>query len=332
MFMKTFLIIFMTAIISQVYSSTLMHRSLSECEKNNNIFVWEETQLNPFDELIVSWNAERPLSGSYLIQVSLLMSEWTPWLDYALWSTNHQHTFNTCLSDVCLQVYQDTVEVLENNKSTGFRVRVIVNQNASLEGFRALHISAIDRDQHTVSVVPSEGTSVHLQFEGLSQMALSDERRGRLCSPTSTTAVTRFLLNSLDVSPIEFANSVVDSAFDIYGNWILNVAQASHVLGVSWHCFVARLTTFNQIIDQLIKGYPVVVSIKGPLKGGALPYASGHLIVVTGYDSESQEVFCMDPAFPADELTHVRYALDEFLTAWSRRKGLAYMFCHNEGT
>jgi hypothetical protein len=315
----------MTALISQGYASELMHRSLLECEKENNTFVWEETQLRPFDELIVSWDAERPLNGSYLIQVSLLTSEWSAWLDYAFWGAYDQYTFKKCLPDVGVQVYQDTVEVLQD-KASGFRIRIIAHESAFLDGFRTLHISAIDRDIHTVSFIPSANVSVNLKINGLSQIALPDERRLRLCSPTSTAAVINFLSCSLPLSPIEFANCVVDSAFDIYGNWILNTAQASHVLGNPWHCFAARLTTFNQIIDQLLKGYPVVVSIRGPLMGSALPYQSGHLVVVTGYDSETQEVFCMDPAFSTDELTHVKYALNEFLTAWSRRQGIAYIF------
>lgn len=318
--------ILMTILFSQSYASELMHRPLLEYEKTNNSFVWEETQLRPFDELIISWDAKRPLNGSYLIQVSLLMSEWSPWLDYAFWGAYDQYTFKKCLSNLGIQVYQDAVEILQDNKASGFRIRIIANENVSLDGFRTLHISAIDRNTHTVNFIPSENVSVNLKVNGLSQIALSDERHLRLCSPTSTTAVINFLSGTLALSPIEFANSVVDSAFDIYGNWILNTAQASHVLGKSWHCFAARLTTFNQIIDQLMKGYPVVVSIRGPLRGSALPYESGHLVVVTGYDSESQEVFCMDPAFPTDDLTHVKYSLNEFLTAWGRRQGIAYIF------
>jgi hypothetical protein len=325
--MKTFFwTILMTILFSQTYANELMHRSLLENEKENNTFVWEETQLKPFDELIVSWDAERPLKGSYLIQVSLFTSKWSPWLDYAFWGAHDQYTFKEHLSELGIQVYQDAIEVLQDKKANGFRIRIMANEKASLDGFRTLHTSSIDRKIHTVNFIPSKNVSVNLKVNGLSQIALSDERHLRLCSPTSTTAVINFLSGTSDISPIEFANSIVDSAFDIYGNWILNTAQASHVLGNSWHCFVARLTTFNQIVDQLMKGYPVVVSIKGPLRGGALPYESGHLIVVTGYDSESQEVFCMDPAFSTDDLTHVKYSLNDFLTAWNRRQGIAYLF------
>lgn len=312
--------------IYQANAGELMHRFLLQYEKKNNTFVWEETQLRPFDELIVSWDAERPPNGSYLIQVSLLTSEWSSWLDYAFWGAYDQYTFKKHLPNSEIQVYQDSVEVLQDNKASGFRIRIVANENACLDGFRMLHISAIDRNTHTVSFTPPKNVLINLKVNGLSQIALPDERNLHLCSPTSTTAVINFLSGGLDLSPIEFANSIVDSAFNIYGNWILNTAQASHILGKPWRCFVAHLTTFNQIIDQLMKGFPVVVSIRGPLKGSALPYESGHLVVVTGYDSENQEVFCMDPAFPTDDLTHVKYPLNEFLTAWSRRQGIAYIF------
>lgn len=299
---------------------TILHRPLSDSEKNNHTFVWEETEQEPFDELIVSWDAERPKTDSYLIQVSLWTSEWSPWLNYALWGANDQYTFKESLEDFGIRVCQDAVE--SKHKASGFRVRVLARE----KGFRGLHVSAIDRSQHVVNFHPTKEISVNLKVPGISQIALSDERRTRLCSPTSTTAVINYLSNALNTSPIDFANTIVDTKFDIYGNWILNTAQASHLLGKNWHCYVARLTTFNRIMDQLQLGYPVVVSVRGPLKGSALPYESGHLVVVTGFDSKSQEVYCMDPAFPSDPLTHVTYPLMDFLTAWSRRQGIAYLF------
>ena len=319
----------MTVVNFQVSASQLLHRNLLEEEKTKGLFIWEETLLTPFDELIISWEAERPSNGSYLIQASLFTTDWSPWLDYACWEAFDQYTFKKCSPDFGVQVYQDIVEVLGDNKASGFRVRLIANEEASLEKFRVLHASAIDRKRHAVSsTVFFDNKVVKLEFPGLSQMTLglSLVENSRLCSPTSTTAVIRFLSRCIDLSPVKFAAAILDSTFDIYGNWILNTAEAAHVLGKSWHCYVAHLTKFDQIIDKLIQGYPVVVSVKGPLKRAALPYESGHLLVVTGYDPETQEVYCMDPAFSTNALTHVRYSLTDFLTAWGRRQGVAYIF------
>ncbi len=322
---KCFLWLILTTLF-QVHSSEWSHRDLSETEKKQDLFVWEKTELAPFNELIVSWDAKRPVQGSYLIQVSLFVTEWSPWLDYAYWGVEDQHTFKERLPEAKTQVYQDAAEILEGHQASGFKVRVIAQKMSSLEKFDTLHACATDWSTHAVSLTVSEGISIDLNVLGLSQIALPDERRLRLCSPTSTTAVIRFLLNDATLSPLVFADKIFDTAFDIYGNWNLNTAQASHELGKPWHCFVARLTSFNQIIDQLSKGHPVIVSVKDPLKGSAIPYKSGHLLVVKGYDATKQEVLCMDPAFPTDQLTHVAYALSDFLAAWSRRGGIAYIF------
>ncbi len=70
----------------------------------------------------------------------------------------------------------------------------------------------------------------------------------------------------------------------------------------------------------------MIVSVRGPLINSATPYARGHLLVVIGFNPEKGEVICMDPAFPTDEKTHVRYPLADFLQAWERRGNLAYLF------
>jgi Peptidase_C39 like family len=316
----------MTLLTSQEDANQLKHRLLTKLEKEKNLFVWEETLLRPFDELIISWNAKRPLQGAYLIQASLLITEWSPWMDYAFWGAHSQYTFKESLAEASLKIDQDIIEVLEGKKAHGFKIRIIATENVSLEQFHMLHISATDSAAHEIDLRTYENVFIDLQVPICSQMSLPDERRFRLCSPTATTAVINFLSNSLDLSPLQFADAVKDVAFDMYGNWILNTAQASCQLEKPWHCFVARLTSFNQIINQLKVGYPVVVSIKGPLNGSALPYESGHLLVVKGYDSKKQRVFCMDPAFPTDELTEVSYDLNDFLIAWGRRMGIAYIF------
>ncbi|MBA3816442.1 MAG: C39 family peptidase [Parachlamydiaceae bacterium] len=316
----------MSTLTFQACASQLMHCSLNQSEKESGVFTWEETQLIPFDELIVSWDAQRPIIGSYLIQVSVLIAAWSPWLDYAFWGPNDQYSFKHSLPEVSLEAFQDTIKVLNEHKANGFRIRVIAKEKASLKQFRGLHVSAIDGTTHNIHLSHLENEFINLNVAGLSQITLPDERSLRLCSPTSTTAVIRFLSNSPLPSPLEFANTVVDSSFYIYGNWILNTAQASHKLGGSYHCFVAHFTSFNQIFEQLRKGNPVVVSVQGPLKGSAFLYESGHLLVVKGFDSKNKDVLCMDPAFSSNALTNVKYALTDFLAAWGRRRGLTYVF------
>ena len=251
---------------ASITASQILHRELPWDELTAPTYIWEERNLTPFDELLVSWDAFRPEQGHYLISVSLLNGTWSPWFDYAFWGARDQHTFDHMQEPY--KIFQDTIEILGGHKATGFRIRVMAEGGAPITGVRALHACATDlKSQEMNYNVEKSLHSVALPVPGLSQVALSHARNMHLCSPTSVTAVIRYLCPYIAVSAIPFAEHVRDSAFDIYGNWILNTAQASHTLGRPWYCYVGRLTSFKELFDQLALGYPVVVSIRGPLPG-----------------------------------------------------------------
>jgi hypothetical protein len=125
-----------------------------------------------------------------------------------------------------------------------------------------------------------------------------------------------------NLDPISFAKLVHDDAFDIYGNWILNIAESYNQLRSP--CHVERLTDFSALHAKLMQGKPVVVSVKGTIPGAPKSYPAGHLICIVGYDGD--KVYCIDPAFPNNESTFVSYDLRDFLTAWGIRRNLAYVF------
>lgn len=309
----------------QVASAEVFHFFLDELDLTQPECIFTKENVDSFDELIISWNANRPLCGYYLIQLSAYTDEWSDWMNYAYWGKENQYTFKEILFEKDLQVFQDALEILNGSIARGFRVRILAKEGATLEQFRSLHASIMRKSAHSFTDDFSAIEPIEIPVAGLSQMALLDPRSRRLCSPTSTTAVLRFLKQT-ELSPLLFADRVFDTAFDIYGNWILNTAQASHELGKGWSCYVSRLTDFQELYIRLKSGVPQIVSIRGPLPGSALPYESGHLLVVRGYDPVSKEVICMDPAFPNDQSTWVRYKLVDFLEAWRRKGGLTYIF------
>ena len=52
-------------------------------------YVTRETAPGPFRALAVSWNAQTPLGADVQVQVRVRAAgEWSPWLDYGLWSTH----------------------------------------------------------------------------------------------------------------------------------------------------------------------------------------------------------------------------------------------------
>lgn len=287
---------------------------------------WGEEHVLPFDELILSWNAARPINGKYLFYVSVKTDEWSSPLLYASWGCEGQSSYSNTNPDSTVKVYQDALEVLEGKKANAFQIDIVADDGASLSDVHAIHVYTNgDKGAHQEETISDE-QPIYLQVPKLSQMVLNHERHTSFCSPTSTTAVVRYLLNEDSIDPVNFAQHVWDSGFDIYGNWVFNVAQASVELGSSWNAWVERLNGFDAIYQRLQQGTPVVVSVRGPLPGSAIPYKQGHLIAVIGYDPLSQKVICMDPAFPENAETHVRYDLTDFVQAWGRRGNIAYIF------
>lgn len=273
----------------------------------------KEESIAPFDELMLSWNAPRPKAGNLLFYVRVKLEGWSDWLPYASWGSDGQTSCSHSANGV--RVYQDVVEVLGGQKASGFEIKI---EGGTVNGIYV----------YTNSPSPSSAPSfraISLKMKGLSQMQVRHARCKDLCSPTSTAAVTRFLAKK-EIDPVEFAIKAWDGGFDIFGNWVLNVAQASAELGPDWHCWVERLNGFEDIYRRLERETPVIVSVRGPLPGSALPYAKGHLVVVTGYDPKTHQVECMDPAFATDAETAVRYPLLDFVEAWKRRGKVAYIF------
>lgn len=287
---------------------------------------WIEENIPPFDEWMMTWNAPRPTSGKYHFYVSVKTDEWSPWLLYSTWGSDGQVSYLSKSHEAPVRVYQDALEVLDAKKATAFQVRVVPEGDAALDQIHALHVyTNADRTQEPKQT-PAYSELVDLPVHGLSQMLLNHVRHMDLCSPTSTTAVVRYLLNSDRLDPIYFAAKSWDGGFDIFGNWVFNLAQAWAELGPKWNCWVERLQGFDDIYQRLHQGTPVIVSVRGPLPRSARPYAKGHLMAVIGYDPMEQKVICMDPAFPCNQLTRAEYDLSDFLQAWDRRGRVAYIF------
>lgn len=293
-----------------------------------HVYVWEQDDIDPFDELIVSWNALRPTAGEFRLSIAVRVrsSDWSNWIFYAAWGCGTQSGSNAECSKIPFRVSQDTVELLNGANATGFRVRVEAC-GATLDDFYALHACASNRSKLAINTATIADCDVKLKVPLISQMVLDHPRNLHMCSPTSTTSALGYL-NGQHSDPVSFALQAKDEAFDIFGNWVLNTAQAAMVLGRTWNCWVQRLQGFDDIFKQLTAKMPVVVSVKGPLCGSAQPYVQGHLMVVKGFDAQKRRVLCMDPAFRSPAETDVSYALDDFLEAWWRRGNVAYVFSH----
>ncbi|MEM7175530.1 MAG: C39 family peptidase [Chlamydiota bacterium] len=302
----------------------MFHHILDHLEEQATTYQWEQPSDTPFDELIISWYADRPSNGHYAIYASIKVDEnWSPWLPYALWGTDFQQTFDSG-NDFFIRSYQDVVSVGEGKKGSAFRIQIRAEDGASLNDFHRLHVSATDLSQFSPDLPTfiCEKSVSRFPVPLISQMALSDPRNKRLCSPTSATALVNFYNKDTASNAIDFAEKVYDKRWNIFGNWVFNVAQASLLLGKNYICYVERIENLTDIFSHI----PVVISIKADLPNGAVPYSkSGHLLVVAGYDNDRQSFNCMDPAFQTNQDTAVDYQAVDLLPAWNCSKRIAYV-------
>ena len=113
--------------------SVMFHNNLDHKTQANS-YQWEQQCDTPFNELIISWNAKRPLKGHYAIYVSIKTEDWSKWFPYALWGTDFQRTFDSGKS-FFIRSYQDTIEISEGKKGTAFRIQIRAEDGASLKDF-----------------------------------------------------------------------------------------------------------------------------------------------------------------------------------------------------
>lgn len=296
-------------------------------QTTEEFYFWKQTNINPFNELIFSWNGSRPKKGAYIFYIAVKSGKWSKWMKYAKWSADDQKTFKSNWDNSFARNNLDVIALRENQLADGFQIKIVATDGASCKDLDALMVSVSNLKKFKPCTLPEIKTKVQIStIFPKSQMVLATPRFRDLCSPTSTTVAINALLKKPAVNPISFANKSLDTEHNIHGNWILNTAEAYLFLKDKYFVFPKRLNSFNEVVAQLQKQVPVVVSVKGAIKGAPLEYKNGHLMTVIGYDPASKEVILVDTAHPSDESTIVRYSFEEFNNAWATRKNLCYFF------
>jgi len=130
----------------------------------------------------------------------------------------------------------------------------------------------------------------------ISQRILDHPHTSRICSPTSCSMLAGYF-NKKCIDSIAFSYTVFDPKLDTYGNWPLNTAALYNTCHQKISCFTQRLHSFAKLHQKLLSNTPVIVSVRGALKGALQPYNKGHLMLVFGWKKKEKKVICHDPAF-----------------------------------
>ncbi|KKQ33417.1 MAG: hypothetical protein US49_C0001G0097 [candidate division TM6 bacterium GW2011_GWF2_37_49] len=301
---------------------------------NKGVYVWECNSCDPFTELILSWNAFRPERGKMTFWVSVKHFNWSGWQRISEWGANTQRTFVNKLNPY-VHTKHVRVEMQRGLHAKGFKIKVALQNGASLDNLKALFVCLSDLKKFKIKT-PCRFTFPSVLVKGIprhSQMVLNHPRYRELCSPTSTGLIVNYFKQKFDGKYarnlsnylVDFADKVYDNGYlDIYGSWPLNVAQAYDATDGNVFYRVERLNSFKDLYRYISNEIPVAVSVR-KLRGGATPYTNGHLMVVVGWDQKRQAVLCIDPAFSSNSQTPKAYKLRNFLFAWGRSNNLSYV-------
>ncbi len=268
-----------------------------------------------------------PLQGhfSFFVQVRHEKEgKWSDWIHMADWGVGVKKTY--LQKENGLDFHHVRLE-LGDARANGFKMKVIKSDGRNCDvDCEGLGVCISDLQK----MVPDEPENMNLKscyiagIPFLSQFHIDHHKNEALCSPTSCTMLLRYYLGK-PYDPANVADSVYDEGLGIYGSWPCNMAAVYALSHGKLSACVTRLDHFKTLYHYLARGIPVCVSVRGPLAGSATPYASGHILIVKGFDAISQEVICNDPAFEFQDERGTRYPLVDFLRAWERSKRLAYI-------
>lgn len=291
--------------------------------------IFAKQQVPEFTQLIFSWNAQRPVKGFYSFHARIRdakTKKWGAWHKMIDWGANVQKSYFT-KSDGLSQYFHVRLEVERGQKADAFKIKLQSHDGANLGLVRRLAVNISDFELFIPEQLRNLAYLVSTRIANVpqkSQMALNHPRSHELCSPTSSSMMTAYVCDC-SVDPIDFANNAFDSGLNVYGSWPFNMAHAYERCSGSVYFSTIRYNSFADLHTILVQGLPVVVSVRGYIHGAPKPYPKGHLLVVIGYDAQSREVLCHDPACAADAQTQMGYPLESFLAAWERSRRLAYV-------
>ncbi len=296
---------------------------------NKTIALFAKENIPVFSQLMFSWNAIRPIVGYYSFFVSARNAhtkQWGIWHRMIDWGTNVQRS-HFGKSDGFTRYVYVRLETENDQVADAFRIKIEACEGANLS---YMHSFTVALSHYPSFVAETYGehlavlSSVHIDgVSRIAQGALNHEHNHRLCSPTSCTMLVRYLSDQ-NIDPLNFALNAYDSGLDAYGSWPFNMAHAFERCDGKISFFVARLNSFTDVHRQLMRNIPVVVSVRGFLRGAPKQYNNGHLLVVVGWDAQKRDVICHDPAFNDDNNVTVRYPINSFIAAWERSRRLTY--------
>ena len=312
-----------------IYRKNFIEQDRKTSEKKK-FLIFTQENVSPFTQLIFSWNAFRPTQGhfSFFVQVrNAATKKWGVWHHMVDWGRGVQQSFLS-KSDGFSSHIHVRLETDDKKPADGFKIKVEPHNAASLGLVQGVAVAFSNFNlfkPQAYNAIDQGLASVHLaDMPAIAQFALEHDDKSRICSPVSCSMVAHYLTGHYK-DPLDFAISAFDTGLGVYGSWPCNMAHAFEQCEGKVHFFVRRMNAFKDVHEQLMHGMPVIVSVRGTLPGAFKPFPNGHLMVIVGWDNNTREVLCHDPACESHEMVFKRYPLEDFLRAWECSHRLAYI-------
>ncbi|MCA9769895.1 C39 family peptidase [Candidatus Dependentiae bacterium] len=291
--------------------------------------IFRKANIKPFSQLVFSWNAFRPKRGhfSFFVQSHNQRTKtWGPWHKMVDWGLAIQRSYSSGASgkQQYLYVRLETGDQL----SDAFCIKIVSNGGADLSLVKGLSVNVADFSKFKPELLTNHTMllpSIYIRgVPRVSQFLVRHPNNDALCSPTACSMVTYFVRNE-PVDVAQFAHNVFDQGLQQYGSWPFNTAHAFEACAGACRFVTARIHSFKGLHEQLCKGMPVVVSVRGKLSGAPKVYDNGHLLVVVGWDKNNKQIITHDPAARSTQAVLKKYPIKSFLAAWERSRRLAYI-------
>lgn len=291
----------------------------------------EKLSVMPFSQLIFSWDSMPLRTGFYTFWAQVRnykTKKWGVWHKMMDWGATHQRSY-AHLGTTCFSTYHHVrLEVDPAVLADGYRIKIVAHGGADLSSLWAYGVNIANFllfEPEDVSSLVFDAGSVYVKgVDRHAQLAVAHKDNKRICSPTCCSLLTSYL-SGLSIDPAVMADMVYDPGLDAYGSWQFNTASLfHHNHHRQVYFFVVRLNSFLSVYEQLVRGIPVVLSVKGAIEGAPKEYPHGHLLTVVGYDAKKKMVICHDSATDMVDEVCRYYPLESFVRAWERSRRLVY--------
>jgi hypothetical protein len=307
--------------------------SRSKNERGETILLSPEIKSGiPWNELIVSWNADAPTGTFLKIEASAVAAGGvTRFYELADWSLDNKAFPRTSVrnqKDADGSVHTDTLVL--THLADAARIRVtLVGTDSTRPSLKFLGASFSNTKAPTAPLAPNHAA--------WGKIVATPERSQHgypnasgWCSPTSLSMdLARWseILNrpEMNLSVPQVAAAVYDKSYDGTGNWAFNTAFAGSFRGM--RSYVTRFDDLSEVENWIVAGIPVILSARWDwLRQGRPLDSAGHLIVCIGF-TENGDVIINDPAAHLDRGQTVRqiYRRQDVLHSWSWSHHAVYL-------